>query len=953
MRRLLLCTILLFLFHNNVFANLTQGHWRWRNNDGSEKTATWKAGQDTAITITDYKAIRLRMEVNNENVGSTKTLNRSLQYAASANGPWFTISNNSAVNAFNYSGDNGYITNNDSTTQQLNDPAYIFLKGNIITSQDPGYTDSIPNNDRREYEWCIKPTANARQNATYYFKSNAGDDQAVLPSLTVSGNAFAAAPTPLLANGGFENDLNNWTTATGSGAAAFTITTAALYVHNGSKALAVNVTNKGAANSVNLSSGQLTLSDTGTYMLRFWAIAQQRNALLDVNLKGATTDNTCHYQIYNRFDNTQNGWQMYQYCFKVTESPVTLQMSFNTNTTYYLDDVEIINESTNPNIDVKNQYYWQNNFNESYGWLSGDNNNPVVLPDKRIAWVYNDSFMGANNPHSNVLSSGAIINNLVVVQDGTQLKSVYGGSPGHPQSLFNPGNGNYFWHAGGIVENNQLEILLIEINGGNYAGHSWVGTLSLPDLTVTGLTQLPVTGTTSPNAIIHDTDYDYIYFGESSSQFEMHTKVARVPAGQFNSQTPWQFYESDGTWGNSFANAMQMVEGSSAGNVIKLDSANYVLAAVPNLSSEIDVWFGKSPVGPWVNQTTVYNIPQEEGILAYEGHLVAQPDSDGMYTMGYSVYPFVNEPNGSSGSVAMQIADKTTYVPCYERVDLKKLSPFTIRKPADSLLTLTGRDTSNHVLLNWVSAQTTDSRYDVQRSTDKTNWQTLTTVERSDSTALAHYQYLDNSAVTGVNYYRIVLYDLDDKENTSNTIMVNTYQSAYLTGFTAAKDGQHVNIDWSTSSELNNSQFIVQNSSDGNTWATLATVAGSDTTTQTSNYETIDTHPFDGMNYYRLQYLFNSKDTLSAVRSVNMLQTLTVSVYPNPTRSQVQFKLQGYTGDSFKVTLTDMSGRVVNRSTFQTNNEESYQLSHNVTAGDYILQVTGSGLKKSTKVIVE
>lgn len=952
MKRILLCIALLFVFHNNLFANLTQGHWRWRNNNGDEKTATWKAGQDTAATITDYRAIRLRMEVYNS-TGNSKSLNRNLQYATSASGPWYSITNSSSINAFIYGGNNNYINNNDSTTRQLTDPSYTFFRGNIITSQDPAYSDTIPNNNRLEYEWCIKPTPNIRRDVTYYFKSNAGDDQPVLPSLTATGSAFTAISPTLLANGGFENDLNNWTTATGNGTATFSITTATNYEHGGSKALAVNITDKGNSNSVTLSSGQLNLSDTGTYMLRFWAIAQQRNALLDVNLKGATTNNTCHYQIYNRFDNTQNGWQMYQYCFKVTESPVTLQMNFNTNTTYYLDDIEVIDENTNPNINVKDQYYWQNNFNENYGWLSGDNDNPVVLPDKRIAWVYNDSFMGVNNPHSNVLSSGRIINNLLVVQDGTQLKSVYGGSASNSQSLFSPGNGNYFWNAGGVVENNQLNVLLIEINGGNYAGHSWVGTLSLPDLNVTGLTQLPVTSTPSPNTVFQDGRYDYIYFGESNSQFEMHTKVARVPVGQFNSQTPWEYYESDGTWGSSFANAMPMVEGSSAGNVIKLDSANYVLASVPNLSSEIDVWFGKSPVGPWVNQTTVYNIPQQEGILAYEGHLVAQPDSDGMYTLAYSVYPFVNEPNGSSGSVAMQIADKTTYVPCYERVDLKKLSPFTVRKSADTLVSLTATDTSRQVLLNWVSAQTNDDHYEVQRSTDKTNWQTITTVAGSDSTALSHYQYLDNAAVNGLSYYRIVLYDLDSKQSFSNIVSVNTLESAYLTSFTATRNGQHVKINWSTSAELNNKLFTVQNSSDNKNWLVLTTVPGSGTTSIASNYEATDTHPFDGMNYYRLQYLFNDRDTLSAVRSVNMLQILAVNVYPNPAHSQIQFKLQGYNGGNFTAMLCDMSGKVVTKENFLTATNEVYQLNATAKSGTYILQLTGEGLKKSSKVIVE
>lgn len=946
---LLLC-ILMASAH--TFANLTQGHWRWRNNDGTEKTATWKAAQDSTIKITDNKAIRLRAEVYN-NTGSTKTLSRSLQYATSVNGPWVNVTNNSAINAFNYGGDNSYIANNDSTTQQIADPAYPFLPGNIVTSQYPLYTDSIPNNTRREYEWCIKPTENIQRNLTYYFKSSAGGDQALLPFLTATGSAFAAAPIPILPNGGFENNLTNWTTSTGNGAATFNIITAANYVHGGAKALAVTVSNNGSTNAVTLSSGPIALSDTGTYMLRFWAIAKTRNSLLDINLQGAAISNTCHYQIYNRFDTTKNGWQMYQYAFKVSESPVTLQMSFNSSDTYYLDDVEIINETTNPNIDVKNQYNWQYNFAESYGWLSGDNNNPVVLPDKRIAWVYNDSFMGINTPHSNILNWNGIINNLLVVQNKDQLSSVYGGTAPNSHSLFIPGDGNIFWHAGGVVENNQLNVLLIEINNGNYAGHSWVGTLSLPDLSVTGLTRLPLTGTTSPNCILQDGAYDYIYFGESSSQFEEHTKVARVPAGQLNSQTPWQFYESDGTWGSSFSNAQIVVQGVDAGNVVKLDSGNYVMSGIPNLSSELDVWFAKSPVGPWVNQTTIYNIPLEEGILPYEGHLVSQPDSTGQYTLSYSVYPFVTEANGSSGSVAMQIADKTTYVPCYARADLKKLSPFTITKPIDTLVSLTAKDTNNQVLLNWVSAQTTDDYYNVQRSTDGENWQVIGTVQGSDSTSLAHYSYLDTNPATGINYYRIVLYDLDDKQNFSNIVTVNTYHLANLANFTAVADGSSVKIDWSTSSELNNTLFTVQKSADSKAWSTLTTVAGSGTTNTTRNYKVYDSYPFNGINYYRLQYLYNNVDTTSVVRSVDMLQNIVFNIYPNPTSGNVQFQLRGFEPNNFNVELVNAEGRVIDKESFTTNASEIYSLKTKPATGVYILTITGYGLKKSAKVLVE
>jgi hypothetical protein len=477
-------------------------------------------------------------------------------------------------------------------------------------------------------------------------------------------------PQPVLTNGGFENNLNGWSTATSNGSSAtFTITNNKLYAHSGSQGLIVDVANTGAAkNSVTLSAATVKLDKKGYYLLRFWAIAKKRNALLDIDLKQGNTDDTCHFQIWNRRDTTHNQWEMYQYAFKVSGRKTTLRLNFNTATTYYLDDVEIVNDKTNPELDVRAQYDWQNGFNETYGWLSGDNNNPVLLPDNRVAWVYNDSFMGAENPHTNVLHYTRMINNLVVVQKGDSLTSVYGGSARRPMSLFVPDSSkSEFWQSGGVVENGMLKVVLIEITRRNtsFAGHTWIGSLSLPDLSVVSLHRLPATLNTSPNCVIQDGDYDYLYFDTHRS-----TVVGRVPKGQLDSQTPWEFYTAHGKWSTDFTQAMRLVENVSAGNVIKIGPNNYAMSGVPNLSGQVAVWFAQSPVGPWVSKTAIYHVPPQEGILAYEGH-VSPLGRNGVYTFTYSVYPFVQNP------VAMQLADKTTYVPGFVKANLLELSPFT------------------------------------------------------------------------------------------------------------------------------------------------------------------------------------------------------------------------------------------------------------------------------------
>jgi hypothetical protein len=208
---------------------------------------------------------------------------------------------------------------------------------------------------------------------------------------------------------------------------------------------------------------------------------------------------------------------------------------------------------------------------------------------------------------------------------------------------------------------------MIEITrkGTRFAGHTWIGSLSLPDLAVVSLHRLPAVLNTSPNCVIQDGDYDYLYFDVRHS-----TVAGRVPKGQLDSQTAWEFYTGQGNWSTDFTQAAHLVENVAAGNVIKIGPGNYAMSGVPNLSGQVAVWFARSPVGPWVNKTVIYHIPQEEGLLAYEGH-VNPLGNKGVYTFTYSLYPFVQNP------VAMQLADKTTYVPGFVKANLLKLSPFT------------------------------------------------------------------------------------------------------------------------------------------------------------------------------------------------------------------------------------------------------------------------------------
>ncbi|MBE2279063.1 MAG: immune inhibitor A [Ignavibacteriaceae bacterium] len=83
-------------------------------------------------------------------------------------------------------------------------------------------------------------------------------------------------------------------------------------------------------------------------------------------------------------------------------------------------------------------------------------------------------------------------------------------------------------------------------------------------------------------------------------------------------------------------------------------------------------------------------------------------------------------------------------------------------------------------------------------------------------------------------------------------IVVYTAVPVELTSFTANVSENGVNLDWATASEVNNSGFDVQRSSNSELWETLSFVAGKGSTADASVYKYIDNSPLPGKSYYRL-----------------------------------------------------------------------------------------------------
>jgi hypothetical protein len=94
-------------------ATLTQTHFRWRNDDGSETTATWAAAEDTNVSIALATNTRLRAQV--KTTGDAPATAYTLYYKKSTDSVWLPVPVGSGGG----------------------DPVYIATSSNITASGEP------------------------------------------------------------------------------------------------------------------------------------------------------------------------------------------------------------------------------------------------------------------------------------------------------------------------------------------------------------------------------------------------------------------------------------------------------------------------------------------------------------------------------------------------------------------------------------------------------------------------------------------------------------------------------------------------------------------------------------------------------------------------------------------------------------------------------------------------
>ena len=169
---------------------------------------------------------------------------------------------------------------------------------------------------------------------------------------------------------------------------------------------------------------------------------------------------------------------------------------------------------------------------------------------------------------------------------------------------------------------------------------------------------------------------------------------------------------------------------------------------------------------------------------------------------------------------------------------------------------------------------------------------------------------LANNFITKTNIPQFSTWTSGSRDNNSLPIT--------LTNFTADCAGDQIYVTWTTASEINNKEFIIEASSDAITWKKIYTLPGAGNSNTNRNYEATVTSTFDKGGYVRLRQIdfngqFEAFDPVFV--SCQPPTTNEISLSPNPASEFVDVELKSEIKAEVTLTVFSSAGQILLNST--------------------------------------
>jgi hypothetical protein len=185
--------------------------------------------------------------------------------------------------------------------------------------------------------------------------------------------------------------------------------------------------------------------------------------------------------------------------------------------------------------------------------------------------------------------------------------------------------------------------------------------------------------------------------------------------------------------------------------------------------------------------------------------------------------------------------------------------------------------------------------------------------------------------------------------NSSLPVSLVSFTGKYL-------NATQVELEWTTLTEENNLQFIVERSEDLTTFQPVATIQGSNQSDDRKTYTINDNFSNSGNDvYYRLRQrdINGSMNDLAIILPDRPEGEFTVDIYPNPNKGQFKVACQGKHSIRHIQILDNVGQTVYEHDDFSTDPNQTFTFALENLKGIYILSVATDEEIKYRKIHIE
>jgi hypothetical protein len=177
-----------------------------------------------------------------------------------------------------------------------------------------------------------------------------------------------------------------------------------------------------------------------------------------------------------------------------------------------------------------------------------------------------------------------------------------------------------------------------------------------------------------------------------------------------------------------------------------------------------------------------------------------------------------------------------------------------------------------------------------------------------------------------------------------------------LVSFTASAGNSVINLNWITSTELNNSGFEIQRKNGNTDWTSIGYIIGNGSSSTNNYYNYTDQHPAAGINRYRLKQIdYNGSFEYSEEVAVDFTpaEYYLQQNYPNPFNPTTTINFSIPKEDFVNVTIFNSLGEKTITLVNGVMTSGSHTLTfdaHGLASGMYILKLTSGSYSKTIKM---